>query len=234
MQGATYCGAQPVHRQGRLTIDFLDRVWGTRRRSESRADPRAPCPLQCWLKPLTSWPVFKADAPPASISSSPGARFSFLRARRHYSVSGSCSTSMPICRWTLRMPRLSRWPRSSIAPPCSRRIVRISQPTESEAGSPFVSCRATECPERSSRVRQCRRVDGCGEASYSPSSLCPLRKRDARSSSKGIAAEALQDRSRPQRRSSRRGIGAIRARRVSPAPASASRCRCPARTRYDR
>jgi hypothetical protein len=50
--------------------------------------------------------------------SSPAARFSFLPARRHGSVSGSCSTNTPICRWTLRMPRLSRWPRSSIARPC--------------------------------------------------------------------------------------------------------------------
>jgi uncharacterized protein len=36
------------------------------------------------------------------------------------------------------------WPRSSIARPCSRRIGRIFQSTESKAGSPFVSCRATE------------------------------------------------------------------------------------------
>jgi len=81
-----------------------------------------------------------------------GARFSFLRARRHCSVSGSCSTSMPICRWTLRMPRLLRWPRTSIARPCSRRIGRIFRSTESKAGSPFVSCRATESSGTITRV----------------------------------------------------------------------------------
>ena len=64
--------------------------------------------------------------------------------RLRCSASGSCWTSMPTCRWTSRMPRSWRWPTSSIARPCSRRIVRIFRSTESKAGSPFVSCRASE------------------------------------------------------------------------------------------
>ena len=67
------------------------------------------------------------------------------------------------------------------------------------------------------QVGQSRRVDGCGAVPCSPSSLCPLRKRDARSSSKGIAATgALQDRRRNG--ASQRGIGAIRAQPCQPSP----------------
>ena len=72
-----------------------------------------------------------------------------LQPRHPCGVSESCSTSMPICRWTLRMPRSSPWPTSSIARPCSRRTVQISRSTESMAGSPFGSClRIPQCAHR--------------------------------------------------------------------------------------
>jgi predicted nucleic acid-binding protein len=74
----------------------------------------------------------------------PSSTASLQRVRKLLDKYADLPISMPICRWTLRMPRSSRWPRSSIARPCSRRIARIFRSTESKAGSPFVSCRATE------------------------------------------------------------------------------------------
>lgn len=84
------------------------------------------------------------------------------------------------------------------------------------------------------QVGQSRRVDRCGAVPRSPSSLCPIRKRDARSPSKGIGATGHSTTAATATALVSEALVRFAGSLVSRAPASASTCRCPVRTRYDR